>query len=170
MPEQVVINSIELARNGESLSGRIAVEKLSRLQDLLSSNDGMLAYSLTGKQGENGRLFLLCVIKGVLHIRCQRCLDVLDYPVSLVSELELAEGEPSLTALVNEEELADAIPADAELDVLALVEDEVLLGLPIAPMHVPDDCKAIRNLGQAKLGEQNAFSALAALKTQRLRK
>lgn len=170
MPEQVVINSVEFARNGASLNGRIAVEKLSRLQDLLSSNDGMLEYSLTGKRGENGRLYLVCVVKGVLHIRCQRCLDALDYPVSLESELELAEGEPSLTALVNEEDLADAIPADTELDVLALVEDEVLLDLPIAPMHASDDCKAIRNLGQAKLGEQNAFSALAALKTLGLRK
>jgi len=170
MPEQVVVNSIELARNGASLSGRIAVEKLSRLQDLLSSNDGMLEYSLTGKQGDNGRLYLVCVVKGVLHIRCQRCLDALDYPVSLESELELAEGEPSLTVLVNEEDLADAIPADTELDVLALVEDEVLLDLPIAPMHASDDCKAIRNLGQSKLGEQNAFSALAALKSQGLRK
>ena len=170
MPEQVVINSVEFARNGASLNGRIAVEKLSRLQDLLSSNDGMLEYSLTGKQGDNGRLYLVCVVKGVLHIRCQRCLDALDYPVSLESELELAEGEPSLTVLVNEEDLADAIPADTELDVLALVEDEVLLDLPIAPMHASDDCKAIRNLGQSKLGEQNAFSALAALKSQGLRK
>lgn len=166
MPEQVVINSIEFARNGESLHGCVAIESLNRLQDLLFSGEGELEYALTGKRGENGKLYLVCAVKGVLQLRCQRCLDVLAYPVSLESELELVEDEQGLTGVVDEDDLTDAIPADLKLDVLALIEDEVLLGLPMAPMHAPGDCKANENLGQAKSGKKNAFSALAALKTQ----
>lgn len=170
MPEQVVINSIEFARNGESLRGRVAVESLGRLQDSLFSGEDELAYTLTGKRGENGKLFLICAVKGMLQLRCQRCLDALAYPVSLESELELVEEAQGVAATVDEDDLTDAIPADPKLDVLALIEDEVLLGLPMAPMHAPEDCKASENLGQAKSGKKNAFSALAALKTQDLRK
>lgn len=166
MPEQVVINSIEFARNGESLHGCVAIGSLNRLQDLLFSGEGELEYALTGKRGENGKLYLVCAVKGVLQLRCQRCLDALAYPVSLESELELVEEEQDLTGVVDEDDLTDAIPADLKLDVLALIEDEVLLGLPMAPMHAPGDCKANENLGQAKSGKKNAFSALAALKTQ----
>lgn len=166
MPEQVVINSIEFARNGESLNGCVAVANLSRLQDLLFSSSGMLEYALTGKRGDNDRLFLVCSVKGMLQLRCQRCLGLLAYPVDLDSELELIEGEQVLPAVVNEDELTDAIKVDPNMDVLALVEDEVLLDLPMAPTHAPGACKAGKNFGQAETDKQNAFSALAALKTK----
>lgn len=166
MPEQVVINSIEFARNGESLSGSVAVANLNRLEDLLFSSNGLLEYTLTGKRGENDQLFLVCAVKGILQLRCQRCLGALAYPVDIDSELELIEGEQDLPAVVNEDDLTDAIKVDPNMDVLALVEDEVLLGLPMAPMHAPGDCKAGGNFGQAGTDKQNAFSALAALKTK----
>ncbi len=170
MPEQVAINSIEFAHSGESLNGRVATASLSRLQDLLYSSSGMLEYSLTGKRGENDQLFLVCAVKGMLQLRCQRCLGALAYPVDLNAELELIEDEQNLPAVVNEDELTDAIKADPNMDVLALVEDEVLLGLPMAPTHAPGDCKAGRNFGQAETDKPNAFSALAALKTKDLRR
>lgn len=166
MHEQVVINSIEFARNGETLSGSVAVEDLGRLRDLLFSGEGKLDYILTGRRGENGKLFLKCAAKGMLLLKCQRCLDVLSYPVSFESDLELIEDGQEATGVVHEDELTDAVKADPNMDVLALVEEEVLLGLPMAPMHAPEDCKADRNLGQTKLDEQHVFSALAALKTQ----
>ena len=169
MPEQVVINSIEFARNGESLNGNVAVANLSRLEDLLFSRSGMLEYTLTGKRGEHDDLFLVCAVKGMLQLRCQRCLGALAYPVDLDSELELIEDEQVLPALVNEDELTDAIQVDPNLDVLALVEDEVLLGLPMAPTHASGDCEAGGNFGQVEIDKQNAFSALAALKTKDLR-
>lgn len=170
MPEQIAINSIEFARNGESLSGSVAVANLSRLQDLLFSSSGSLEYTLTGKRGENGKLFLVCAVTGMLQLGCQRCLGALAYPVDLDSELELIEDELVLPAVVNEDELTDAIKVDPNMDVLALVEDEVLLGLPMAPTHAPGDCKAGGNFGQAGIDKPNAFSALAALKTKDLRK
>lgn len=163
MLEQVIINSIEFARNSESLHGDVQVKSLDRLRDLLFSDDGALEYALTGRHNEDGKLFLACIIKGVLQLRCQRCLGALAYPVRLDSELELVENDPDLSA---ENDLADAIKADPNLDVLALVEDEVLLDLPMAPMHAPDACQAGENFGQPKTVKQNAFSALAALKTQ----
>ncbi len=169
MPEQVVVNSIEFARNGESLSGSVTVANMGRLQDLLFSSSSMLEYTLTGKRGENDKLFLVCAVKGILQLRCQRCLGALVFPVDLNSELELIEDEPVLPAVVNEYDLTDAVKADPNMDVLALVEDEVLLGLPMAPMHASADCKAGGNFGQAETDKPNAFSALAALKTKDLR-
>ncbi|MDD5330128.1 MAG: YceD family protein [Sulfuricella sp.] len=135
---------------------------MDRLRDLLLSGEGELEYVLTGRRGENGKLYLDCDVRGLLQLTCQRCLDALAYPLRVESELELAEGEQSQDA----EELTDVIEADPALDVLALIEDEVLLALPMAPTHSPKECKADANASQAKLEKKNAFSALAALKTK----
>lgn len=166
MPEQVVINSIEFARNGESLHGRVAVEKLERLRDSVFSSQGVLDYVLTGRRDENGRLYLGCVVTGELQLECQRCLEAMSYPVNVESVLELVEDE---SVQLDEESLVDVIKANPRFDVLGLVEDEVLLALPMAPMHESQDCKMKSGAAQADSGKQNAFSALAALKTQKLR-
>ena len=173
MPEQVVINSTEFARNGESLQGRVAVEKLDRLRGALFADEGALDYTLTGWCGEQGDLLLGCAVTGVLQLRCQRCLGALAFSVSLDVKLKLAEDGLALADLVDEDGFsqldgADSIRAEPGLNVLALVEDEVLLGLPMVPMHLPEDCAASRKSSLSGLGEQNAFSALAALKARNL--
>jgi uncharacterized protein len=55
---------------------------------------------------------------------------------------------------------ADSMDADQELSVLSLIEDEVLLALPIAPMHEICDSP----LADAGRNRASPFAALAALK------
>ena len=56
----------------------------------------------------------------------------------------------------------DAVAADAELDVWSLVEDEVLLALPIAPRHAEGACQAA---GESVLKQRaSPFAVLAGLK------
>ena len=55
------------------------------------------------------------------------------------------------------------------LDLLALVEDELLLALPIVPMHDPKDCQQPAGLDEPESSEDevtrsNPFSVLAQLK------
>ena len=54
----------------------------------------------------------------------------------------------------------DAIELDGELDVLALVEDEILLALPIAPRH--QVCDAPQPEGGTS--KESPFAALASLR------
>ena len=65
---------------------------------------------------------------------------------------------------LEEEDEIDRIPADAHLDVLALIEDEVLLGLPLSPRHEFGVCEAAA--GNAPAGEQHPFAVLRKLKNQ----
>ena len=74
---------------------------------------------------------------GAGSVICQRCLRSVDYPLSIDSVLELIANEVDL----SQDELEDdtGFPGRAkELDVVALVEDEIILALPPAPRH--DDC------------------------------
>ena len=59
-----------------------------------------------------------------------------------------------------EDDSRDFLPLEKELDVEALVEDEILLSLPVAPRH--EQCVVP---GAAAAGERiNPFAALAGFK------
>lgn len=135
-----VIDSLEFAREGGRLEGDVPVEALSRLADVLADNEGSLHWDLTGERGErDGRHTLTLRVWGSLNLRCQRCLGRLAHPVDLESRLLLVppDGEWPDDELLDDR--SDAIEADKALALLPLVEEEVLLALPIAPRH--EDCR-----------------------------
>jgi uncharacterized protein len=88
---------------------------------------------------------------------CQRCLGAVEVLVEADAELELAESEAAIEAADDEVERVLATP---EMDVVALVEDELILSLPMVPRH--EACAAKAAHGQDEAG--SPFAALAGLK------
>lgn len=160
----MVINGPEFARNGEVLHGKIAVASLSRLQGFLHSEQGMLDYELSGYLDREGRPAVRCVVRGTLQLTCQRCLSAFAYPVSITSELLLVENEGAIEQ-IDEDGSIDAVVAAPDLDPEVLVEDEVLLDIPMSPRHPQTGCKA-QTAGSTDGGAEGRkpFAALAALK------
>ena len=105
-------------------------------------------------------------LDGLCQLRCQRCLQSLAYPVKLVSHLILLpDGE--LDQPVDDEDEMDGIPADTRLDVVALLEEELLLSLPFAPKHPEGTCRlAIEGCVAEEMDRtvKNPFAGLAELK------
>jgi len=164
MPEQVVIDGLEFARSGKSLSGKLRSGKLERLQDSLASGEGELEFILRGGQNPNGRPMLHLAVKGMLQLRCQRCLGPLAHPVDIASDLLLLRDESEFADLMDDEDdSADGILAAAKMDVAAMVEDEVILSLPYAPRHPVGECGA-GGAQEAGSTKPLPFSALARLK------
>jgi uncharacterized protein len=162
MSEQVVIDSLDFASKAEVLRGEVAVAKLTRLQDALYADEGTLVYVLSGGVNAYGKPVLHCEVKGELSLECQRCMGALKYVVEVSSDVLLAKDEVELASYDESTEVStEAILADPHLDVLALVEDEVILALPMSPMHPLVECRAKPQL-QGR--ESGPFAVLAALK------
>lgn len=170
-----VIDSLEFSRQGRVLSGEVAVAALGRLTDVVVEPVGALQCTLrglTGEQRQDGKPGLALEVSGSLKFRCQRCLQVMDYPLRVVSHLLLlAPGERLPDDVVEDEydgEVAgdelddewDAIEASREQSVLALIEDEVLLALPIVPRH--EACEP--PMAMKDEHEPSPFAVLAKLK------
>jgi uncharacterized protein len=153
------IDSVDFARNGKEMRGEIAVSALSRLSDMLAKSDGSLTYIVRGYH-EEGRDMLEVDLHGACTLRCQRCLGELEYPVNLVSRLWLLPADRLDEAEEDDDEM-DAIEAEPRLDVLALIEEELLLGLPFAPMHTEGECVPAASDLQQKA---SPFAVLAGLK------
>lgn len=153
------IDSVDFARNGKEIRGEVAVSELSRLGDMLAKSDGSLAYIVRG-YCEDDQDILEVSLQGKCTLRCQRCLNDLVYPVDMVSRLRLLPADRLDEPEADDEEM-DAIEASPKLDVLALIEDELLLELPFAPKHPEGECTPITNDLQRKA---NPFAVLAGLK------
>jgi uncharacterized protein len=67
-------------------------------------------------------------------VTCQRCLSDFAYPVDHRTLAVLARSESEADAL-DEASDHEVVVADRPLDPAQLVEDELLLTLPFAPMH-----------------------------------
>jgi uncharacterized protein len=152
------IDSVDFARKGKEIRGEIAVSELSRLADMLAKSDGRLTYIIGGYQ-EADRDILQVSLQGACTLRCQRCLGELEYPVNQVSRLWLLPADRLDEA--EEDDEMDAIEAEQRLDVLALIEEELLLALPIAPRHPDGECvPASKGLKEM----DSPFAVLAGLK------
>ena len=156
------IDSLEFARHGREIQGVAPLAEMPRLQDMLAAPGGEISYVVRGLPDWSGKPTLEVAVQGVCKLRCQRCLEALDYPISLVSHLMLAPSEELDEFADEESEEADSIAADSHLDVLNMVEDEILLSLPFAPRHPEGACKqAVAGLNPQ---QANPFAVLAGLK------
>ena len=160
MSQQIVIDSLSFAREGKALQGELPVSGLERLHDALAEIAGSVVFRLAGRMSRQDKPQLVLEVTGQVPVICQRCLGRLDYPLSIDSVLELIADEVDLSQDELEDDTRDFLVAQKELDVVALVEDEIILALPTAPRH--DDCALPDS--NTRGTKVSPFAALAALK------
>lgn len=152
------IDSLDFAHHGEELRGEVPVAELPRLKDMLAVPEGKISYELRGLYDKDGKPQLELSLEGLCILRCQRCLEGLNFPIKLISRLRLVSDSDESD--IDDDEM-DSIPADKHLDVLSLLEEEMLLSLPIAPKHATGECQfAAEGLARP----ENPFAVLAGLK------
>jgi len=157
-----VIDCLEFARSGGVLDRSVGLDELPRLADLLTTTAGFLSVRLEGWRDDEGKSWLQLDIAGEPELCCQRCLGGVRFPLGIRSRLQLiAPGEEWPDDDLADDS-ADAIAAEKALAVLPLIEDEVLLALPIAPRH--EKCESPS--ANASAHGSSPFAALVALKKQ----
>ncbi|MFZ9643170.1 MAG: YceD family protein [Candidatus Methylopumilus sp.] len=162
MTAQHIINSIEFARKSLEIRGTIARSEMQRAKDLLTAETKSLDWRLTGELGADKKARLHLSLTGDVGVPCQRCLEPMIMALNINADFVLVNDESEIPSEEDDVEDHDYIVAEAEMDVLQLVEDEILLALPYAPKHEIKDCavKAEENALKAP----NPFAALRDFK------
>lgn len=166
------VDPFRFAAEARSAAGKIAVAKLARLSDLLVADEGLIRWQLAGFSAQSALAMqsgaggaseprLELEVSGTLSLRCQRCLEALQWPLAVRSVLHpVRAGEPIADEELEDDEV-DAVEVDGELDVFALIEDEILLALPISPRH--ENCGP--SSGMETAAEESPFAVLASLRS-----
>jgi uncharacterized protein len=140
MSQAEVIDGLQFARAALERRGVVGIERLPRLAQLQCSTEG-LEYHLCGGRTGNGKPCLRLSVVGSLELPCQRCLDPIRIPIAIDAELQLAQNAREISEADDE---IDRVLASRHMDVASLVEDEVILALPMAPRH--EDCAPSGNI------------------------
>lgn len=130
---------MQFARAGGDQSGEVRLSDMSRLADILVSDEGAASYRIRGSL-EMGRPVLALGVDAAVMLRCHRCLEPYRQEMRVSRVFPIARDEAQLELWERNDPLLDALVADPELDVLTLVEDEILLSLPVAPRHAEGEC------------------------------
>jgi len=163
MDAHQVIDVAEFARLEKKVEGKVPAEELQRLRDLILAGKQTLSYEIRGSLSVRREPQIACIIQGSVSLECQRCLGAFDHPVDVHSTLVFVADESQLPAIDDEDDSIDYVVAESRLDLLALIEDEVILALALAPRHDEGKCNAS---AKQLLADQkpSPFAALSKLK------
>ena len=113
--------------------GRIPLAAMTRLRDALLEPDGDVRYTLAFGTDALQVPYAELRIEAELPLECQSSLRRFVLPVQLVQRLGLIRDEADEAALPEDYE-ALLVEADGMLHPAALVEDELILALPVVPV------------------------------------
>lgn len=159
------IDPFRYADQSLGLSGRVKTEDMKRLSANVSSSDDMVTVDLQFGIDEQKIAYLKGHLKTKLTLQCQRCMEPFIYEImanfalGIVNTLDEANALPEL--------YEPALAKEGFLALRELIEDEIILNLPIIPRHEPEDCKVTLPLANTEWEQgkgENPFHVLESLK------
>ncbi len=163
-----VIDPIQLADEGITLEGELSLEGMPRLRELCRNPQGRVRVSLRFERSAQGIRKVEGRIVTSLDLTCQRCLQTVSQELGIATQLLLVRPGESQAGLPEE---ADVLEVTAPVPLSAMVEDELLLALPMTPRHTQGACApaAIGKPGKRAPAEQpqapaSPFAVLESLK------
>ncbi len=164
-------DNVAFAKKNEHLAGELSLADCPRLNELLvrsaenahsnSRPAGTISYQLQGKSDAVGQHLLDLAITTNLTTTCQRCLN--EMPLKLSLKFNYLIGDVSDTDIgatdIDSEDDLDMQQASQTMDIVALIEDEIIMAMPIAPIHNEDCGEIITQSGE----KPNPFAVLKGL-------
>lgn len=146
-----LVDPRRLAEQRVSYREKITVSELQRIDEFVESSTSEIDVDLDFGRDEQHRIRVTGKIKGSVDLICQRCMERVrtgfDQPVDLL--------------VVWSDEQSKAVPKDLDpwevgetANLHELIEDEILLALPVIARHEPGNCEAPEILGNPVFEEQ----------------
>lgn len=138
-PDPAALDMPALCRHGAELDGQLPLARMERLsQALAAATDGTAGWSaqasLVPVTGGDPEMWLALQARAEVPLQCQRCLQPLTESLAVDRRFRFVRSEEEAAEL-DEESEDDVLALPPRLDLLALLEDELILALPIVPRH-----------------------------------
>jgi uncharacterized protein len=156
------IDPIQLAERVAHLRGTLPLAGMARLKGSGLDQSGSVEVNLQFARSGSSQV---CEARGTVHAAlrmiCQRCLEPMTLSLTVRPQwLFVRAGEGRETAI---DEVAELMEVDRPVALSELVEDELLLAMPMIPMHRLEECPA-RQYSAAGQERRNPFADLKGRK------
>lgn len=133
------LNLSAFARAQGSLTGS---ENLSRFERLLDAVHGLTQVPVRFKArgevrsdgGKGDQVWLALSVEAAVPQVCQRCLGPVEVPLQVERAFRFVASEEQ-AELEDEESEEDVLVLSRDFNLLELIEDELLMALPVVPKH-----------------------------------
>ena len=162
------------AQAGAELQGQTPLVQWPRLREeqlAAGQSDHQVHWRVQGRTlpvaGGPARIGMTLWAQTQLLMQCQRCLTPVVETITAERGFVFVADEATAEAMDDESE-DDVLVISRDFDLLSLVEDELILALPLVPRHAvcPQDLPAVAvdEAFETASERPNPFAALAALK------
>jgi uncharacterized protein len=163
------------AKAGALLEGQDPLSMYERLQQEVQApvqDAAVVAWSAEGEHvaemGGAGHIWLHLQADCSVPMVCQRCLEVAEIALHAERSFRFVKDEATAEVLDDEAE-EDLLAISKDFNLRELIEDELLMELPLVPMH--EVCPAVvpmassdEDFEQAVTEKTNPFAVLAGLR------
>ena len=184
-PRNIHPNRLDVAAFAEhqqALDGHWPLRALERLAESATLADAPgdgVAWQLHGERrrrlGADDETWLHIEAQATVSMQCQRCLQPVAVRVEVDRWLRFVPGGEAAAAALDADSEDDILPLQRATDAQLLVEDELLLELPLVPRHEVCSQPLPMSAGEAELAaadepddapaeRPNPFAVLASLK------
>lgn len=136
------INPENLARFSREISGEIQVSELRRISNIVSNNTGNIYAKFSFQRNRSGHILIYTDVKLSAYLQCQRCLEEMILPIH--SQQSYIIGDTLREICMEGYEPIEMSGRLLNLREI-LIEDELLLAIPISPKHLPTECLTSSN-------------------------
>lgn len=167
----VHIEPVRLADTRRSFTGRMPIATMERLVGYLLENSGDADIELQFGRDEEGVRYLRGRIEAKVKLQCQRCLQEMEYAIDTELLMGIVGSEDAAERLAQH---YDPLIVGRDPIVLKdLIEDELILALPLVATHTDSDCaigfdtsNGRAEADSATVKRENPFAVLADLKIE----
>jgi uncharacterized protein len=151
-PERVVAR--KLCQQKGTINSTVSISKLQRFSEYLDDHDGQVKVSLHFDKDESGYRVVRGQVETTVSILCQRCLEPTEVGVASELTVTLADTEAEANKIADRfsgplDKLEVIVCEEGELNLLTLVEDELIMSLPVVVAHEDKNCNTELNAIQA---------------------
>ena len=163
MPREQVIHPERISARPQVFEGDVDLADFPDLAESLANADASLHYTVTARLDAQRRKVVSCIIEGFVFLTCQSTLEAFRHGISISDRLVLVDSESELPPIEEESEAEDHVVADGPIDVRDLVEEAVLLALPMVPRKPGLEDEGVAKPASA-VAKPSPFAALERLR------
>ncbi len=130
-----------LARQGQRLKGAIEIKGMARLTEALSDTEGAVGIELQFGIDEQGTFYARGHLSTQIQMTCQRCMKPVTLPIEADVALVFVSGDDQARNLAPDYD--PYMVGNDAVTLAELVEDELILALPIVALHEDKTCEPI---------------------------
>jgi len=174
MESELLIHPDRLREAPQVFEGDATLDEFPRLAESVAEHPSRVHFRVAARLDPQRRKVVSCIIEGFVFLTCQASLEDFRHEISIDDRLVLVDKESQLPPIQEESDAEDYLVADGPVDVLGLVEDAILLSLPMVPrkpglgeVQAPKD-EGRSGSSPAGTGlKESPFAALASLKKRK---